>query len=75
MSNYILRLPAVMARTGLARSTIYFRIKHNTFPKQIKLGVGARASGWLCSEIEDWLSVQIEQSRSHHGSNKIPKAC
>lgn len=57
----IVRLPIVMARTGLSRSTIYVRINEGTFPKSIKLG--ARAVGWLESEIDNWLSEKIEQSR------------
>lgn len=61
MTNTILRLPAVKSRTGLARSTIYLRIAQGTFPKQISLG--GRAIGWVESEIETWLSNQIEQSR------------
>jgi prophage regulatory protein len=62
MSNVILRLPAVKSRTGLARSTIYLRIAQGTFPKQISLG--GRVIGWVESEIEAWLSNQIEQSRA-----------
>jgi len=57
----ILRLPSVKARTGLSRSTIYLRIKEGAFPKPVKLG--ARAVGWLESEIGDWLDHQIKQSR------------
>lgn len=62
MSNVTLRLPAVKNRTGLPRSTIYLRIAQGTFPKQISLG--GRVIGWVESEIEAWLSNQIEQSRS-----------
>jgi prophage regulatory protein len=61
MVTKILRLPAVKARTGLSRSTIYLRIAAGTFPKPVHLG--ARAVGWIESEIETWLSRQIEQSR------------
>ena len=61
MATTILRLPAVKARCGLARSTIYLRIAEGTFPKPVKLG--ARASGWVESELEAWLFRQIEQSR------------
>ena len=61
MTHTILRLPAVKARTGLSRSTIYLRISEGTFPKQVSLG--ARAVGFVESEIEEWLSRQIEQSR------------
>lgn len=66
MSNSILRLPAVKNRTGLARSTIYLRIAQGSFPKQISLG--GRAIGWVESEIETWLSNQIQQSRIQRGN-------
>jgi prophage regulatory protein len=61
MSNTILRLPAVKARTGLSRSTIYLRIASGMFPTPVPLG--ARAVGWIESEIEQWLLKQIECSR------------
>ena len=57
----ILRLPAVKARTGLSRSTIYLRASEGTFPKPVSLG--ARAVGWLQSEIDDWLTARIKESR------------
>ncbi|MEJ1385336.1 MAG: AlpA family transcriptional regulator [Candidatus Sedimenticola sp. (ex Thyasira tokunagai)] len=62
MVTAILRLPAVMARTGLSRSTIYLRIADGSFPAPISLG-GKRAVGWVDSEIQDWLEKQIEASR------------
>jgi predicted DNA-binding transcriptional regulator AlpA len=34
----VLRLPDVIAKTGLSRTTIYNRISLNEFPKPIKLG-------------------------------------
>ena len=49
MSTTILRLPAVKARTGLSRSTIYLRISDGRFPKPISLG--GRAVGWIDAEI------------------------
>lgn len=61
MATTILRLPTVQARTGLSRSTIYQRIAVGTFPRAVS--IGARAVGWLESEIEDWLAKQVEQSR------------
>ena len=57
----ILRLPAVKARTGLARSTLYERIARGEFPAQVKLG--ARASGWIESEVNAWLDRRIAESR------------
>jgi len=61
MANTILRLPSVKARTGLSRSTIYLRIAEGSFPRPISLG--ARAVGWLESEVEAWLSVLVQESR------------
>lgn len=57
----ILRRKQVQARTGLSRSTLYQFVSDGTFPKPVKLG--ARAVGWVESEISDWLTQQIEQSR------------
>jgi len=57
----ILRLPAVLARTGLSRSTIYLRISEGRFPKPVSLG--GRAVGWIEAEINAWLNRQIEASR------------
>ncbi len=58
---YILRLPAVMARTGLSRSTIYLRISEGRFPVSVPLG--GRAIGWIEAEIQEWLEEQIQTSR------------
>ncbi len=66
----IIRRNQVEARTGLSRSSIYARLRQNpkrpgdydpTFPKPIS--VGARAVGWIESEIEAWLTAQIQKSR------------
>lgn len=57
----ILRRKQVQLRTGLSRSTIYERIKAGTFPAPVSLG--ARAVGWIESEIDAWLTRQIEASR------------
>jgi prophage regulatory protein len=51
----ILRLPTVIARTGLSRSSLYNRISEGTFPRPRSLG-GARAVGWLESQVDDWLN-------------------
>lgn len=61
MAQTILRLPAVIATTGLSRSTIYARILEGTFPRQISLG--PRAVGWLESEIDAWITEQAQLSR------------
>lgn len=57
----ILRLPAVIDKTGLSRATIYLKISKKTFPSPISLG--ERSVGWLESEVETWIQHQIECSR------------
>lgn len=57
----ILRLPKVIARTGLSRSAIYQRIAEGRFPKPISLG--GRAVGWVEAEINAWLNQQVKASR------------
>lgn len=53
----ILRLPAVRARTGLSRATIYRKIQSAEFPRPHPLS--QRAVGWLESDIEAWISSCI----------------
>ena len=62
MSTSIIRLPAVKARTGLSRSTIYLRISQDKFPRPVNLG--GRAVGWVESEINTWLDQQISRTRN-----------
>lgn len=49
-SATVLRLPQVKAKTGLGRSTIYSQQADGSFPPCIRLG--ARAIGWLESEVD-----------------------
>ena len=58
----IIKLPQVVASTGLSRSSIYLRISEGTFPRQISLG--ARSIGWIESEVQDWIDAQIKKSRA-----------
>ena len=58
----VLRLPRVQARTGLSRSSIYMRVANRSFPQPIRLG--ARAVGWIESEVDAWIREQIAASRS-----------
>jgi prophage regulatory protein len=56
-----LRLPQVKQRTGLSRSSVYAKVRSGEFPAPISLG--ARAVGWLDSEISEWMSDRINASR------------
>lgn len=48
------RLPAVIERTGLGRSSIYAAIARGKFPRPIKLS--ARAVGFVSTEIDQWIA-------------------
>lgn len=58
----ILRFKQVAALVGLGKSSIYRKIQEGTFPKPIKLG-SARASGWISTEVYDWIDDQVRRSR------------
>ena len=60
-----LRLPEVMARTGLSRSTIYVRLDEGRFPRPVSLG--GRAVGWIEAEVDEWMRERIAASRSDEG--------
>ena len=57
----IVRLRAAKDWTGLSRSTIYAMMKSGTFPKSLSLG--ARAIGWLESDIQAWIDTRISTSK------------
>lgn len=54
----LLRLPEVISQTGLNRNSIY---QIEDFPKPIK--IGARATAWVQSEVQDWIKKRISQQR------------
>jgi prophage regulatory protein len=58
----IIRLPEVMKRTGLKRSSVYALMKKKNFPQSIDLGI--RGVGWLEKEVDIWVTQRIEASRS-----------
>jgi prophage regulatory protein len=62
MTHTILRLPAVKARTGLSRSTLYLYMGRGEFPRAISLG--SHAVGWIESDVEAWIAQRIERSRA-----------
>ena len=57
MNYQIIKLPDVIDLVSLSTASIYRLIKKGEFPKQIKLS--ERSSGWLLSEVEQWLDDKI----------------
>ncbi|WP_227770208.1 helix-turn-helix transcriptional regulator [Sphingomonas sp. IC4-52] len=48
-----MRLPDVIATTGLSQATIYRLIRRAEFPRQHQLTV--RSVGWWEADVEEWL--------------------
>jgi prophage regulatory protein len=55
----LLRLPAVLDRTGLGRDTVYRLIRRGTFPAPYK--ISDRASAWKESEISSWIEARAAE--------------
>ncbi|PEQ10333.1 hypothetical protein B2G71_22760 [Novosphingobium sp. PC22D] len=49
----MLRLPEVMHRVGIRRSTIYKRMSEGSFPTPKHLG--PRCVAWLETDIDEWI--------------------
>ena len=57
----ILRLPAVLQVTGLARSTVYRMMAERTFPAPVELA--KRAVGWRQDDVQQWTNARPTTSR------------
>ena len=64
----ILRFKQVSDRTGYKHTAIYEKIKAGEFPAPISLG--ARAVGWVESEIEAWIATRIAATRIVSNGNR-----
>ena len=51
-SSDLLRMPAVVQRTGLGRSTIYRLMASKQFPLPVRLA--SRAIGWRRADLDRW---------------------
>jgi prophage regulatory protein len=54
---YLLRLPQVLGRTGMCRSTLYQLMERGDFPRPCKLG--PRCNAWPANEIDDWIAERL----------------
>ncbi len=57
----VLRWPEVAKIVPISRSHAHALAAQGKFPKPIKLG--PRASGWLQSEVQQWMDDRIAESR------------
>ena len=54
--DVLLRLPAVKAKTGLGRSTIYADMKKGVFPQPRR--ISARCVAWSSAAIQQWMDAR-----------------
>ena len=66
-NNILIRLPDVLRRTGLSRSSIYLKINSKSkyfdasFPRPVPLSSEIRGGvAWPLSEIEQWISSRLD---------------
>ena len=64
----VLRMKDVIKKTGLCRSAIYKFIRNNSFPRPIKMG--EKATGWVDSEIDDWILSKMANRTVDTSSDK-----
>lgn len=64
--HQILRLKAVLARTGVSKTTLYARIAAGRFPKPFPLG-DSHSVGWLEKDVD----TAIESWRTAGESDRI----
>ena len=53
MENTIIRLPQVIEKIQVPKSTLYKWMKKGLFPKPVVLGI--RSVGWRSSDVTAWL--------------------
>ena len=58
----LIRLPEVIKRTGVSRTTIYRLINKNSFPSPIK--ISEKTIAFVESEVNDWIEKLITTSRN-----------
>ena len=66
MTKVIRRLPHLVQRTTLSRTTIWRKVRAGEFPAPITLGVNS--IGWPDEEIEAWLD---DRPRRTYGAKTI----
>lgn len=60
----LIRLRAVLQRTGLSRSSVYSLVKRGEFPRQIQPS-GIRVALWDSSQVDAWVRNQINKDYSN----------
>ena len=63
-TNYsVIKMKELVQVVGISRSYIYALQARGEFPRPIRLVKGGRSTGYLRSEIDDWVKGRIEATR------------
>lgn len=65
MAETLLRLQAVMDRTGIKRSKIYALVGDGKFPKPVKID---GCAVWPASDVDQWIAKRIAEHRALVGT-------
>lgn len=57
----LIRLPEVLDRVGLKKTSVYKLMAEDEFPRPTKLGA---ASAWIDSEIDEWIRTRASARQS-----------
>jgi len=66
-ADRIVRLPEVLAMTGVSESTIARWEQNGEFPSRVRIGV--RSVGWRLSQVSRWIlsrNAVISEEAGHH---------
>ena len=61
----IIRIPEVLDRVGVGRSTLYEWMAKGDFPASIPLG--ERSVGFLESDVDEWIEARARRARGVQG--------
>lgn len=56
--SYLIRLPEVITRTGMSRSTILRMVNGQLFDFPMPVKLGARSVAWRSDEIDQWIAAR-----------------
>ena len=61
----VIKMKELVGEVGISRSYIYALQARGEFPMPIRLVKGGRATGYLRSEIDDWMKGRIAATRGN----------
>lgn len=67
----IIRLPAVLEKTGISESRVYQLMRSGSFPESVELG--PNSVGWYETEVDEWLAARPRRRSRIHGQD-LPQA-